>query len=402
MLKDIEKYIYTNRFNHIYLYGLINNESVLDISARINHFNKTEQNNGVYIKPKAIVLHINSPGGHLISGIALMNIIHNSRVPIIVYAEGMVASAATFVLVVAKYRLCAPESIILIHQLSASIGGKHEEIKFQAKISNEFMKILKKLYIKYTKISKNKISELLRHDIFFTANECLKYGIIDKVLEKTPEIIYRNYFKKNPEYILPSNILKIKTNFNNLYFYGIDCDKKNCEKEEEIYDLRKTSGLQYILSFYNNNRNKNNTNTNIILGNGSPKPILIHINEHERLYNISDILPLINTILLSRLPIYSFINSPTTEKTILYTMLCYKRYIYKNASVIINFMDINENSDKHDNVVKNTELTRKFIINILKKYTKLPDNIMKNLFKERFYFTSEQCIKYKICDEITN
>jgi ATP-dependent Clp protease protease subunit len=400
MLKDIEKYIYTSRFNHIYLYGPINNESVLYVSAKINDYNKTEKNTCVYIKPKAIVLHINSPGGKLVSGIALMNIIHNSRVPIIAYAEGMVASAATLVLVIANYRVAAPESTVLIHQLTSSHGGQHEEIRFQAKVSNELMNILKKLYTTHTKIPKKKISELLRHDIYFTARECLKFGIVDRIMKQTPDSIFKNYFKRNPEYLLPSNILKIKTNFNNLYFYGIDCAKEDCKIEEEIYDFRKTAALQYILSFDYNNRNKSNTNTNILTGSGSPKPVILQINEIETLINLSDVLPLINTILLARIPIYSFINSPTTEKTILYSILCYKRYIYKYASVIMNFMDIFERANKHENVVKNTEITRKVITTLLKKYTKLPDNIMKNLFKERFYFTATECIEYGLCDEI--
>ena len=221
MLKNIEKYIYTRRFSHVYLYGPIDNESVLDVSSKINFYNKAENNRGVYVKPKAIILHINSPGGGLGSGIALMNVIHNSRVPVITYVEGMAASAATFVLVVAKYRIIASESVVLLHQLSYSgQRGKHEEIQFQTKVSDELMNVIRKFYTEYTKIPKKKINEILRHDIFFSAEECLKYGIVDKVLTPTSETVFKNYFKRNPEYNLPSDILKIKTNFNNLYFYG--------------------------------------------------------------------------------------------------------------------------------------------------------------------------------------
>jgi len=401
MLKNIEKYIYTSRFNHIYLYGPITNESVLDISSRINFLNKAENNRGVYVKPKAIVLHINSPGGKLVAGIALMNIVNNSRVPVITFVEGMAASAATFVLVIAKYRVIAPEAVVLIHQLSAGHDGKHEEIRFQAKVSNELMKIMIKFYTNYTKIPEKKLDEVLKHDIFFNSEECLKYGIVDKILSPTSKTIFRDYFKRNPEYNLPVDILKIKTNFNNLYFYGGDCDKENCKQEEDEYDFRKITALQYVLSFDYNNRNNNNaTNTDILTNTGTPKPILLQINEIETLVRLSEVLPLINTILLSRVPIYSFINSPTTEKTLLYSILCYKRYIYKYASIIVNFMDVFSRVDKHENLVKNTELTRKVIKTILKEHTKLPENILKNLFKERFYFTAEDCIKYGICDKI--
>lgn len=402
MLKDIEKYIYTSRFNHVYLYGPITNESVLEISTRINFLNKAENDRGVYVKPKAIVVHINSPGGKLAAGIALMNIIHNSRIPIITFVEGMAASAATFVLVIAKYRLIAPEAVVLIHQLSASQGGQYEEITFQAKVSDELMNIMTKFYTNYTKIPEKKLKEVLRHDIYFNSNECLEYGIVDKVMKPTSKVIFTNYFKRNPEYKLPVNILKIKTNFNNLYFYGGDCNKENCKREEDEYDFRKTTALQYVLSFdYNNkNGNKNNTNTDILTNTGTVKPILLQINELEPLMRLTEILPLINTIMLSRIPVFSFINSPTTEKTLLYTILCYKRYIYKYASIIVNFMDLFDRSEKHENTVKNTELTRKVIVSILKENTNLPENILKNLFKERFYFSADDCVKYGICDSI--
>jgi ATP-dependent Clp protease protease subunit len=404
MLKDIEKYIYTSRFNHVYLYVPITDKSVLNISSRINFLNKAENNRGVYVKPKAIVLHINSPGGNLFSGIALMNVIHNSRIPVITYVEGMAASAATFVLVIAKYRIIAPEAVVLIHQLSTSQGGQHEAITFQAKVNDELMKIMTNFYTNYTKIPEKKLKEVLRHDIYFNSNECLKYGIVDKVMSPTSNTIFTNYFKRNPEYKLPINILKIKTNFNNLYFYGGDCNKENCKREEDEYDFRKITALQYVLSFdYNNkngNKNNNYTNTNILTNTGTVKPILLQINETEPLMRLTDVLPLINTIMLSRIPVFSFINSPTTEKTLLYSILCYRRYIYKYASVIVDFMELFEGAEKHENTVKNTELTRKVIISILKKYTKLPEDILKNLFKDRFYFTADECVKYGICDAI--
>jgi ATP-dependent Clp endopeptidase proteolytic subunit ClpP len=393
MLKDIEKYIYTNKFNHLYLYTEITSTTVQYIRVEVEKLNKTENNKGVYVKPKAIVLHINSPGGDLFSGIALMNIVNNSRIPIIVLIEGLSASAATLVTVIAKYRIMLPYSFILIHQLSMGMYGQHEELQFESEINNKIMDIMYNFYSTFTKLPKTKIKEVLRHDLYFTAEECLQYGLIDKILIPTPNIVFDQYYIRNPEYDLTSDILKIKTNFNNLYFYGAD-SPNNID-----YEFRKTSSLQYILSF-NSNKNNASSNTNTLISIGSPKPILLNINENEPLRYLVDILPIMNTILLSRIPIISFINSPVTEKTIIYTILCYKKFIYKYAYVTLDFLKLKDFSKKHEDTIKNTELLRKTVYSLLKQYTKLPVNIMKNLFKERFFLSAEECVKYGICDEV--
>ena len=393
MLKDIEKYIYTNKFNHLYLYSEITNKTVQYIRIEVEKLNKTENNKGVYVKPKAIVLHINSPGGDLYAGIALMNIINNSRIPIIALVEGLSASAATLVTVVAKYRIMSPYAYMLIHQFTAGQFGQYEELQFESEINNKIMNIMYKFYSKYTKLPKTKIKEVLRHDLYFTSEECLQYGLIDKILTTTPQKVFDTYYNRNPEYNLSSDVLKIKTNFNNLYFYGSN-------KQDDIdYEFRKTSALQYILSF-SSNKNNANSNINILTSVGNPKPILLNINESESLRFLVDVLPIINTILLSRIPIISFINSPVTEKTIIYTILCYKKFIYKYAYVTLDFLKLKDFAPKHEDTVKNTNMVRKTVHYLLKQYTKLPETIMKNLFKERFFLSAEECVKYGICDEV--
>lgn len=398
MLENIEKYIYTDYFNHVYLYGEITDTLVTDVSMDINYYNKTDKNkrvNGlgeVYVKPKTIILHVNSPGGSSNAGIALMNVINNSRVPIIVLVEGISASAATLITVIAKQRVMAPEAMMLIHQLSAGTHGKHENMKFNVEKFDKDSELMNKFYSEHTNLSSEKLKEILRRDIFLSAEQSLKYGLVDKVLEKTPKKVFSNYYKKYPEYKLPVKILKVKTNFNNLYFYGND---STTYEQAQEYEFRKIMGLQYVLSF-NRDTNKNLTLTST----GTSKPILIRINEDESFFDIQSILALINTIELARIPIHSFIDSPTNQNTMLYSMLCYKRYIYKYAFISINFVNLFDFSNKHENSVHNTKEIRKIIKDLLKNNTKLPKDILDNLFTSRFILSAEDCVKYGICDGI--
>lgn len=389
-LSNIDKYVYSNKFNHIYLYGEVNPKSIKDISKEILELNKRNYVNSVYIKPPAIILHINSPGGSLYHGLSLVETISKSSIPIITFVEGMAGSAASMILLASPYRIMAPYSTVLIHQLSTGINGTYENLKFNQQINDKLMGIMEKYYLSKTKLKKNKLKELLFRDIFLNSTKCLQYGFVNKVLKKTKKDFHKKYFIKNPEYLLKTETLLKKTNFNNLYFYGEDNKRNIC------YNNRKTLGLQFVLSFDSSNKNTNSL-TNI----KTPKPILLHINETSNFENIWDLLPIINTVSIAKLPIYSIIKSPTNENTILYSVLCYKRFITKNSIVSLDFVSLKDlYTNKHNNIVRNVSFMRNIIKNIFIEYTKLPKNIIANLFTKKFLFNAIECIKYGICDEI--
>lgn len=395
LLKNIDKYIYTNKFNHVYLYDAITNESVLNVKLAIDEYNKTQNKNGIKLKPKTIVLHINSPGGYVISGIALMRVINKSRVPVIVLVEGTSASAATFVTVAAKYRIISPYAVMLIHQYFQGIVGQREDILFEVNVGEKLSDFLYQIYAEHTKIPKKKIEEILKRDVFFTPEECLKYGMIDKVLKPIPPTVINNYYYKNPEYDLPAKIVNIKTNFNNLYLYH---DRSNAANEEMSYQVAigVVITIQNILISAEDGVN----NEVKFLETGVPKPILLHISDMGQFRYLYEVVPIINTILLSPIPIYSIIDGPATIMTILYSIVCHKRFIYKHAFITINLVKTWEGAFKFEDIKKNTELYRKVVRILLKKYTKIPREMMRDLFKERFYISAQKSVEYGICDEI--
>jgi len=45
-----------------------------------------------------------------------------------------------------------------------------------------FMKVIKGIYEQHTKLPSKKLDEILKHDIWFTAQECLDYGLVDKII----------------------------------------------------------------------------------------------------------------------------------------------------------------------------------------------------------------------------
>ena len=131
-----------------------------------------------------------------------------------------------------------------------------------------------------------------------------------------------------------------------------------------------------------------------------PLPILLHINTNFRL-PILDTFPLMDTILLSKIPVYTIIDSVCRDTLLLPFLVGTVRYMYENAHIYFttNFYDAVSNSSIEDKM-NNLSTINKKILNIFKKYTKLPPDIYKILFKRELILNADDCLKYGIIDYI--
>jgi ATP-dependent Clp protease protease subunit len=179
-LSDIE-----SSDNSIYFYTAVSKKSILNLNKEIRKTNKelaaTAFNLDIEIPE--IKLYINSPGGLLLDCFAGVDTIRNSKAPIHSIVEGSAASAGTILSVVAKKRSITKNSYMLIHQLSSGMWGKFEDMKDDMQNATNLMERIYEIYGQYTKIPKNTLKEILKHDIYFDAKTCLKYGLVDKIIE---------------------------------------------------------------------------------------------------------------------------------------------------------------------------------------------------------------------------
>lgn len=135
--------------------------------------------------PKAdISLYINSPGGSVSAGLAIydtMNFISND---VATYAMGLVASMGQVLLACGApgKRYSLPHARIMMHQPLGGIGGTATDIKIQAEQAILAKKDLAKLISERTSQPLDRIEEDFDRDRWFTAEQALDYGIIDKVL----------------------------------------------------------------------------------------------------------------------------------------------------------------------------------------------------------------------------
>ena len=128
-------------------------------------------------------MHINSPGGSLFDGLAAVDYVRRSKAPVHSIVEGMAASAATLISVMAHKRSINKHSYMLIHQLSSGAIGKFEELMDDMENNKALMKAIREIYLARTKIPENLLKDILKKDIYFDAKQCLKYGLVDNILE---------------------------------------------------------------------------------------------------------------------------------------------------------------------------------------------------------------------------
>jgi len=171
--------------NKIYFYAEIYRDKVLQLNRKIKELNNslTRQRGQLSLKEQIpIYLHINSFGGSVFSGFSAMDSVLNSSLPVITVVDGCCASAATFLSIVGRERYITRHSFMLIHQVSSFCWGKYDEFEDELENLKKFMTLIKEVYSKYTDMPEEKLDEILKHDLWLNAEECLKYKLVDSII----------------------------------------------------------------------------------------------------------------------------------------------------------------------------------------------------------------------------
>jgi ATP-dependent Clp endopeptidase proteolytic subunit ClpP len=170
--------------NKIFFYSDVTRAEILKLNKHLDTVEKKVLTNSVLLncEPSNIYLHINSFGGSLFAGLAAVDYIKKCSVPVHTIVDGCAASAATLMTCVGSHRQIHRHSFMLIHQLSTSMWGKYEELKDDMKNNELLMKTIKNIYVEHTKIPKRQLNKILKHDLWWDAETCLKYGLVDEII----------------------------------------------------------------------------------------------------------------------------------------------------------------------------------------------------------------------------
>ncbi|MBN1915519.1 ATP-dependent Clp protease proteolytic subunit [Candidatus Dojkabacteria bacterium] len=133
---------------------------------------------------KDIVMYVNSPGGVIYSGLAIIDTMNHVKPDISTVAVGTAASMATLILTSGTKgkRFALPNSMIHMHQPIGGARGQASDIEIEAKEILRLKDLTTSILVKNTGQEKSKVAKDIDRDYHMTARDALKYGLIDKVI----------------------------------------------------------------------------------------------------------------------------------------------------------------------------------------------------------------------------
>jgi ATP-dependent Clp protease protease subunit len=135
---------------------------------------------------KDIYLYINSPGGSITSGMAIYDTMQYIKPDVSTICVGMAASMGAFLLASGAKgkRYALPNSEIMIHQPLGGFQGQATDIGIHAERILKIKKNLNKILSERTGQPIEQVEKDTERDNFMTAEEAMKYGLIDEVITK--------------------------------------------------------------------------------------------------------------------------------------------------------------------------------------------------------------------------
>lgn len=135
---------------------------------------------------KEIYVYVNSPGGLITSGLAIYDTMQYVKPPVATICTGQAASMGAVLLAGGEKgkRYALPHARVLIHQPLGGAQGQATDIDIQAREILRMREEINTIFTKHTGQDMEKIRQDTERDFFMTAEQALKYGIIDQIVEK--------------------------------------------------------------------------------------------------------------------------------------------------------------------------------------------------------------------------
>ena len=133
-----------------------------------------------------IKLYINSPGGVVYDGLSIYDTMQYIKPDVQTIGIGLQASMGAFLLAAGTKgkRFILPHSRVMIHQPSSGTNGKVTDMEISLREGLHLKQLLIDILVKNTGQAPEKVKEDMERDYWMGAKEALKYGIVDKIIEK--------------------------------------------------------------------------------------------------------------------------------------------------------------------------------------------------------------------------
>lgn len=172
---DLLSYDFTKN-RKIYLFSEITNETAMEIIAQLEYLDS----NGT----EGIKIYINSPGGSVSAGFAIVDAIKRCRCDVSTICTGMAVSMGAFILSCGTKgkRFATPLSEVMIHQPLGGAQGQASDIQLAAEHITKVKNRLHRILSENTGQNIKTISQDCDRDFWMDSDDALKYGLIDGIL----------------------------------------------------------------------------------------------------------------------------------------------------------------------------------------------------------------------------
>jgi ATP-dependent Clp protease, protease subunit len=135
---------------------------------------------------KDIKLYINSPGGMITSALAIYDTLQYVKCDIATICTGLAASAAALLLASGTKgkRFMLPNAEAMLHQVMGGVKGQASDIAISAQHILNTKERINKILAHHTKQNLKKVEKDTDRDFYLSAKEAIKYGLIDKIIQK--------------------------------------------------------------------------------------------------------------------------------------------------------------------------------------------------------------------------
>lgn len=161
----------------IMLSGEVNDQMANSIIAQLLFLDAQDNTKDIY-------MYINSPGGVITSGMAIVDTMNFIKSPVSTIATGMAASMASIILAEGEKgkRFALPHATVLIHQPLGGAQGQATEIQIAAEEILKTRKMINELLAKDSGQDIETIKHDTERDHYMTAQEAKDYGLIDDIM----------------------------------------------------------------------------------------------------------------------------------------------------------------------------------------------------------------------------
>ena len=172
-----------NRHRMIYFKGNFNEDTAHSAIERLFEYEAEDPK-------KDILIYIDSYGGYVDSFIAIHDAMRLIQCRVATVCVGKAMSCGQMLLMSGTpgLRFITPNSRVMMHQISSMTYGRVSDMQVDIDEDDRLQTMFENLIVKYTKIKKKSLREMLKQDCYFSAGKALELGFVDKILKNNIEL----------------------------------------------------------------------------------------------------------------------------------------------------------------------------------------------------------------------